>query len=65
MSTLTTPSAQSLNFEFKTNWSTTKWPQTKDKLKKGHLEYDNHKNQELARSDKRQMQSQRKTQHSP
>jgi hypothetical protein len=49
MNTLTTPSAQSLNFELKTNWSITKLSQTKDKLKKGHLEQENHKTQDLER----------------
>jgi hypothetical protein len=38
MSTLTIWSVQRLNFEFKINWSTTKWPKTKDKLKNGHVD---------------------------
>jgi hypothetical protein len=49
MSTLTTPNAESLNFEFKFKWSTTKWPKTKDKLKNSQLEKENRKIQELAR----------------
>jgi hypothetical protein len=38
MSTLTTSNVQSLNFKSKTNLSTTKCPETKDKLKNDHIE---------------------------
>jgi hypothetical protein len=54
-----------LNFESKTNWSKTKWPQTKDKLKNGHLEWENRKTQELARKQQTTNEKAKKTQYSP
>jgi hypothetical protein len=63
MSTLTTLVAQSLNFEFKINWSTNKWSKTKCRLKNVHLERENHKTQELAR--KRQTTNENAKKNSP
>jgi hypothetical protein len=63
MSALTTSNAQSLNFGFNIKWSTSEWPKTKDKLKKGNLVRENRKTKNCQESGKWQMKNQRKTQH--